>query len=138
MTAEGNKDILAASFEKPEKKTQGLSANIRGEGACMCAKAFQSCPTLCYPMGCHPQGSSVHGILQARILEDCHALLQEIFPTQVSNPRLLCLLHWQAGSSPLAPPGGQGTPEIWNWGECWGQDLDLSCVPRVRSMRIKE
>ena len=71
MTAEGNKDILAASFEKPEKKTQmGLSANIRGEGACMCAKAFQSCPTLCYPMDCHPQGSSVHGILQARILEE--------------------------------------------------------------------
>ena len=58
MTAEGNKDILAASFEKPEKKTQmGLSANIRGEGACMCAKAFQSCPTLCYPMDCIPPGS---------------------------------------------------------------------------------
>ena len=28
-----------------------------------------------------------------------------IFPTQRSNPRLLCLLHWQAGSLPLAPPG---------------------------------
>ena len=26
-----------------------------------------------------------------------------IFPTQGSNLRLLCLLHWQAGSSPLAP-----------------------------------
>ena len=29
----------------------------------------QSCPTLCDPMDCHPPGSSVHGILQARILE---------------------------------------------------------------------
>src|SRR5574342_240891 len=29
----------------------------------------QSCPTLCDPMGCSPPGSSVHGILQARILE---------------------------------------------------------------------
>ena len=29
----------------------------------------QSCPTLCSPMGCSPPGSSVHGILQARILE---------------------------------------------------------------------
>ena len=29
----------------------------------------QSCPTLCDPMDCSPQGSSVHGILQARILE---------------------------------------------------------------------
>ena len=29
----------------------------------------QSCPTLCDSMGCSLQGSSVHGILQARILE---------------------------------------------------------------------
>ena len=28
-----------------------------------------SCPTLCDPMDCTPPGSSVHGILQARILE---------------------------------------------------------------------
>ena len=35
----------------------------------MCAKSFQSCLTLCDPMDCSPPGSSVHGILQARILE---------------------------------------------------------------------
>ena len=35
----------------------------------------------------------------------CHFLLQRIFPTQGSNPCLLCLLHWQADSLPLAPPG---------------------------------
>ena len=29
----------------------------------------QSCPTLCNPIDCSPPGSSVHGILQARILE---------------------------------------------------------------------
>ena len=29
----------------------------------------QSCPTLCDPMNCSPPGSSVHGILQARILK---------------------------------------------------------------------
>ena len=34
----------------------------------------------------------------------CHALLQEIFPTQESNPSLLCLLHWQVCSLPLVPP----------------------------------
>ena len=34
----------------------------------------------------------------------CHALFQGIFPTQVLNPRLLCLLHWQASSLPLVPP----------------------------------
>ena len=36
---------------------------------------------------------------------DHHALFQGIFPTQGSNPGLLCLLRWQAGSLPLAPPG---------------------------------
>ena len=34
-----------------------------------------------------------------------HALLQRIFPTQGSSLCLLCLLHWEAGSLPLAPPG---------------------------------
>ena len=32
-------------------------------------KSLQSCPTLCDPMDCSLLGSSVHGILQARILE---------------------------------------------------------------------
>ena len=35
----------------------------------------------------------------------CHFLLQGIFLIQGSNPRLLCLLPWQARSLPLAPPG---------------------------------
>ena len=35
----------------------------------------------------------------------CHSLLQGIFPTQGLKPLLLCLLHWQAGSLPLVPPG---------------------------------
>ena len=40
------------------------------EGECrvVCAHA-QSCPTLCDPLDCSPPGSSVHGVLQARILE---------------------------------------------------------------------
>ena len=36
---------------------------------------------------------------------DYHAFLQGIFPTQGLNPCLLCLLHWQVGSLPLAPLG---------------------------------
>ena len=35
---------------------------------CVC-EVPQSCPTLCNPVDCSPPGSSVHGILQARILE---------------------------------------------------------------------
>ena len=39
------------------------------ESACVHAKSLQSCLTLCDPMNCSPPGSSIHGILQARILE---------------------------------------------------------------------
>ena len=35
----------------------------------------------------------------------CHFLLQGIFLTQQSNPRLLRLLHWQADSLPLSHLG---------------------------------
>ena len=65
----------------------------------------QSCPTLCSPIDCSPPGSSVHGILQARILGvGCHALLQGIFPTQGSN---LCLLSpaLAGGFFTTEPPG---------------------------------
>ena len=41
----------------------------------------------------------------------CHALLQGILPIQGSNPCLSCLLHWQAGSLPLVPPGGPSVSE---------------------------
>ena len=46
------------------------------------AKVAQSCPTFCIPMD-----YTIHGILQARIL-DSLSLLQGIFPTQGSNPDL--------------------------------------------------
>ena len=35
----------------------------------------------------------------------CHFLLQGDLPDQGSNLPLLCLLHWQVGPLPLAPPG---------------------------------
>ena len=39
------------------------------DSAAAAAKSLEPCPTLCDPMGSSPPGSSVHGILQARILE---------------------------------------------------------------------
>ena len=39
----------------------------------------------------------------------CHFLLQGNFLTQGSNPRLLCLLHWQADSLPLYHLGSPQT-----------------------------
>ena len=50
----------------------GLVANIIKfftRYVCLCAKSLQLCPTLCDPMNCSLPGSSVHGILQERILE---------------------------------------------------------------------
>ena len=68
---------------------------------CVCSVA-QSCLTLCDPMDCSPPGSSVHGDSPGKNTGvGWHALLQGIFPTQGWNLSLLCLLHWQAGSSPL-------------------------------------
>ena len=53
---------------------------------------------LCNPMDCSPPGSSVHGDSPGKNTGvGCHTLLQGIFPTQGSNPRLLHLLHWQVG-----------------------------------------
>ena len=56
---------------------------------------------LCERTDCGPTGSSVHGISQARM--GCYFLLQEIFLTQGSSPRLLKLLHWRADPFPLSP-----------------------------------
>ena len=33
------------------------------------SEVAQSCPTLCDPMDCSLPGSSIHGMLQARVLE---------------------------------------------------------------------
>ena len=58
--------------------------------ACMGAKLLQLCLTLWHPMDCSPPGSSLHGIIQSRILVGFQDLLQGILLNQESN---LCLLH---------------------------------------------
>ena len=70
-----------------------------------CVLSLQSSLTLCNPIDCSLPGASVHGILQATPPVSCHGLFQGIFLTQGSNPPFLCLVHWQAGSLPLTPPG---------------------------------
>ena len=49
----------------------------------------QSFLTLCNPKDYSPPSSSVHGILQAKILEGSYPLLQGTFPTQGWSPGLL-------------------------------------------------
>ena len=70
--------------------------------ACVHAKSLQSSPTLCDPMDWSPPGSSVHGILQARMLE------WVVMPSSGNLPKsgIVCTLRSPAaGSLPLALPG---------------------------------
>ena len=77
---------------------------------------FQVWSLFCAMFSCSVMSDSLwhHGLLPTRLLcpwnfsrweywSGCHALLQRIFPTQGSNPHLLCVLHWQLHSLPLAP-----------------------------------
>ena len=50
------------------------------------SEVSQSCPTLCNPVDCSPPGSSIHGILQARVL-GCHFFLQGNLPDPGMEPR---------------------------------------------------
>ena len=60
---------------------------------------------LCYPLDCNPAGSSVHGILQARILE-CTAISSPgDLPNLGIEPTSPVALAWQAGSFTAEPLG---------------------------------
>ena len=69
-----------------------LSGSIPLPHSVQFSSVAQSCPTLCKPMNCSLQGSSVHGILQARILE----WVAIPFSRGSSLPRdRTCLLHFR-------------------------------------------
>ena len=53
----------------PALQADYLLSEALGEPFCIHAKSLQSCLTLYDPMDCSPPGSSVHGVLKARILE---------------------------------------------------------------------
>ena len=104
---------------------------------CMRVKSLQSRLTLCDPMGCSPPCSSVHGILQARILEwvaispsrwPCLSSMvsREIFQG-CTEPELPTLdphvSGWAPWIVPLAALVGDLT-EHWE-GSSWPQGLGL-------------
>ena len=70
--------------------------------AAAAAKSLQSCPTLCDPVDYSLPGSSVHGILQARILDWVAISFSRIFPIQGSNPGLSAS---EADALTCEPPG---------------------------------
>ena len=85
---------------------ENYTAKVVGGGwsdnACVCAKLLHSCPALCDPMDCSPPGSSVHGVLQARILA---------WVPMPSSRRSSWLRDWTRVSSGSCIPGGFFTAE---------------------------
>ena len=97
----------------------------------MRAMVFQSGPTLCDPKDCSSPGSPIQEISQGRILEWVAISSFRGIPTQGLN---LCLLHWQASSLPLVPPGnvlseiGEAWREASNpwWSWCCHMGFEVS------------
>ena len=91
----------------------------------MCVWLLQLCLTLCDPMDCHPPGSPVHGIRQARTLE--WAPLRDLPDpgTESASPMSLALAvrffyhqrhlenptHWGQSSFILKGPKNEGQVE---------------------------
>ena len=71
----------------------------------LCMLECQVASVMFDPMDYSPPGSSVHGIPQARILEEVALPSSRLSPWPRDQSRASCLLHWQVGSLPLAPPG---------------------------------
>ena len=92
-------------------------SHFRGEG-CVCIKLLQSCLTLCDLMDYSPPGSSVHGILQVRILEWIAMPSFRGSPIPGIVHMILHLLHWQVGSLSLATWEAQllnnHQQKVWN------------------------
>ena len=88
---------------------------------CVCVLVAQLCSTLCDPMDCGLPGSSVHGILQVRILEPVAIFFSRegIFLTQESNLDLLhckqilyCLSHQGSPAAAAAAKSLQSCPTL--------------------------
>ena len=65
--------VIQETFSLLQKTIWGVSRECGNEAEevldALCVLSTQSCLTLCNPLDCSPPGSSVHGILWARILE---------------------------------------------------------------------
>ena len=72
---------------------------------CMCAKSLQLCPTLYDTLDCSRPGLSVSGVSLARILGWVSISSSRGSSWSRDQTHISCLLHWQAGSLPLALPG---------------------------------
>ena len=85
-----------------DEKCKAISSH---DYICMHAKSAQSCPTLCVPIDCSLPGSSVHGILQAKMLE----WVAFLPPEDLLNPRI----KPKSSTSPTLAGGFFTTSTTW-------------------------
>ena len=78
----------------------------------MCAKSLQSCLTLWDTMDCSSSGSSVHGVLWARILKWVAMPSSRGSSQPWDWTHVLHLQHWHVSSLPLTPPHCQRVSAI--------------------------
>ena len=82
-------DMSLSKLREVVKDREAGCAAVHGVVKSWTCLSAQLCPTLCNPMDCSLPGSSVHGDSPGKHTGvGCHILLQEIFPTQGSNPGL--------------------------------------------------
>ena len=77
------------------------------------SEVTQSCPTLCNPMDSSPPGSSVHGTLQARILEWVAISLYNTCMLSRFSCVRLCATPWTAAHQALLSTG-LSRQEYWS------------------------
>ena len=86
----------------------------------MGAKSLQSCLMLCDPMDCSPPGSSLHGILRARILEQVAIPFSRGSSQSRDETHISCvscigrqvLYHWHHPGSPHQVPSDSNFPTV--------------------------
>ena len=152
---------MVDSFLYPfwKKHLQSLSISLPGlrvrEGGvfhyiCMCAKLLQLCSTLCDPLDCRPPGSSIHGIMQVRILawaaiSSSRSSPPRIKPTSptlaggflTTEPREALSLYtsWQSTSLLWPGPGHRLGPEVGPWRPAQGAHLPTQSVMSVSVLK---
>ena len=105
----------------------------------LCHEFAQLCPTLCNPMDCNPPGSSLHGILQARVLQ----WVAISFSRESSQPRDWtwvscvpgrCFNLWATREAPTSQPGVKSC----HWEFYSFKGTTSHCLqPSTKSQRIK-
>ena len=103
---------------------------------CVCVLIAQSCPALCDPMDCSLSDSSVHGILQARILEWVAISFSRVSSWPRDWTWVSCIAHrfftiWATRENPtrLLCPWGFSRQEHWS---------GLPCPPQLNYSKKKK